>query len=103
MIPFCTTNPLISQGPKDSEEDARVKPTEMVESKASDKDGKDEQDSRSEFERLLQQEKQTNSTNSFNTVSTPVSTNGPSFTNDDPSSPVNAAEASNTFEDHLFK
>ncbi|GKB05906.1 hypothetical protein Tco_0834101 [Tanacetum coccineum] len=26
-----------------------------------------------------------------------------SFTNDDPSSPVNAAEASNTFEKHLFE
>ncbi|GKF36096.1 ribonuclease H-like domain-containing protein, partial [Tanacetum coccineum] len=39
LIPFCTTGPLISQVPKDSEEDARVKPTEMVESEASDKDG----------------------------------------------------------------
>ncbi|GJY15853.1 putative ribonuclease H-like domain-containing protein [Tanacetum coccineum] len=70
-------------GPKDSEDD--------------------EQDTRSEFERLLQQEKQTNSTNSFNTVGTPVSTAGPSFTNDHPSSLVNAAEASNAFEDHLFE
>ncbi|GJU91322.1 putative ribonuclease H-like domain-containing protein [Tanacetum coccineum] len=89
--------------PKDSEEDARVKPTEMVESKASDKDGKDEQDSRSEFERLLQQEKQTehpNSTNSINTVSTPISTAEPSSTNDAPSSPVNAARTS---EEHLFR
>ncbi|GJY23211.1 putative ribonuclease H-like domain-containing protein [Tanacetum coccineum] len=48
-------------------------------------------------------EKQTNSTNSFNTVGTPVSAVGSSFTNDDPSSPVNAAEASNAFEDHLFE
>ncbi|GJX51196.1 putative ribonuclease H-like domain-containing protein [Tanacetum coccineum] len=32
-----------------------------------------------------------------------VSAVGPSFTNDDPSSPVNAAEASNAFEDHLFE
>ncbi|GKE85684.1 retrovirus-related pol polyprotein from transposon TNT 1-94 [Tanacetum coccineum] len=47
-------------------------------------------------------EKQTNSTNSFKTVGTPVSAAGPSFTNDDPS-PVNAAEASNAFEDHLFE
>ncbi|GJW05633.1 putative ribonuclease H-like domain-containing protein [Tanacetum coccineum] len=103
LIPFCTTDPLISQGPKDSEEDAGVKPTEMVESKASYKDGKDEQDSRSEFERLLQQEKQTehpNSTNSINTVSTPVSTAEPSSTNDAPSSPVNAAKTS---EEHLFE
>ncbi|GJQ89694.1 retrovirus-related pol polyprotein from transposon TNT 1-94 [Tanacetum coccineum] len=73
---------------------------------ASNKDGKDDQATRSEFERLLQQEKQTvhpNSTNSINTVSTPVSAAGPSFTNDDPSSPVNAAEASNAFEEHLFE
>ncbi|GJS31384.1 putative ribonuclease H-like domain-containing protein [Tanacetum coccineum] len=75
----------------------------MNESGASDKGDEDEQDTRSEFERLLQQEKQTNSTNSFNTVGTPVSTAGPSFTNDDPSSRVNAAEASTAFKDHLFK
>ncbi|GJQ89322.1 putative ribonuclease H-like domain-containing protein [Tanacetum coccineum] len=106
LIPICTTDPLISQDPKVSEEDAEEKPTEMDESGASDKDGKDDQATRSEFERLLQQEKQTvhpNSTNSINTVSTPVSAAGPSFTNDDPSSPVNAAEASNAFEEHLFE
>ncbi|GJV57423.1 putative ribonuclease H-like domain-containing protein [Tanacetum coccineum] len=96
----------IVAGPKDSEKDAGMKPTEVDENEASDKDGKDEQVTRSEFERLLQQEKQNehpNSTNSINTVSTPVSTAGPSFTYDDQSSPVNAAEASNTFEDHLFE
>ncbi|GKB59430.1 putative ribonuclease H-like domain-containing protein, partial [Tanacetum coccineum] len=103
LIPICTTDLLISQGPKDSEEDAGVKPTEMDESEALDKDGKDDQDTGSEFERLLQLEKQPNSTNSFNTVGTPVSAAGPSFTNDDPSSPVNAAEASNAFEEHLFE
>ncbi|GJU96032.1 putative ribonuclease H-like domain-containing protein [Tanacetum coccineum] len=103
LIPICTIDPLISQGPKDSEEDARVKPTEVDESEASDKDGKDEQDSRSEFERLLQQEKQTehpNNTNSINTISTPVSTAEPSSTYDAPSSPVNAAK---TFEEHLIE
>ncbi|GJV48710.1 putative ribonuclease H-like domain-containing protein, partial [Tanacetum coccineum] len=78
LIPICTTNPLISQGPKDSEEDAGVKPTEVDESEASDKDGKVEQDSRS-------------------------NTAGPSFSNDDPSSPVNVAEASNAFENRLFE
>ncbi|GJR19297.1 ribonuclease H-like domain-containing protein [Tanacetum coccineum] len=103
LIPFCTTDPLISQGPKDSEEYISMKPTEVNESRASDKGEEDEQDTRNEFERLLQQEKQTNSTNSFNTVGTPVSAAGPSFTNDDPSSPVNAAKASNAFEDHLFE
>ncbi|GKA49688.1 putative ribonuclease H-like domain-containing protein [Tanacetum coccineum] len=87
----------------DSEEDVGMKPTEVNGSGASDKGEGDKQDTRSEFERILQQEKQTNSTNSFNTVGTPVSTAGPSFTNDDPSSPVNAVEASNAFEDHLFE
>ncbi|GJT80404.1 putative ribonuclease H-like domain-containing protein [Tanacetum coccineum] len=106
LIPICTTNPLISQDLKVSEEDAKEKPTKMDVSGALDKDGKDDQATRSEFERLLQQEKQTvhpNSTNSINTVSTPVSAARPSFTNDDPSSPVNAAEASNAFEEHLFE
>ncbi|GKB24522.1 hypothetical protein Tco_0863923 [Tanacetum coccineum] len=103
LIPFCTTETLISQGLKDSEEDVGIKPTEVNESGASDKGEEDEQDTRSDFERLLQQEKQTNSTNSFNTIGTPVSDAGPSFTNDDPLSPVNAAEASNAFEDHLFE
>ncbi|GJX67069.1 putative ribonuclease H-like domain-containing protein [Tanacetum coccineum] len=106
LIPICTTDPLISQDPKVSEEDAEEKPTKMDENGASDKDGKDDQATRSEFERLLQQEKQTvhhNSTNSINTVITPVSAVRPCFTNDDPSSPVNVAEASNAFEEHLFK
>ncbi|GJW02946.1 putative ribonuclease H-like domain-containing protein, partial [Tanacetum coccineum] len=92
LIPIYTTDPLISQDPKVSEEDAEENPIEMDESGASDKDGGDEQATRSEFERLLQQEQQTkypNSTNSINTISTPVSAAGPSFTNDDPSSPVN--------------
>ncbi|GJV36635.1 putative ribonuclease H-like domain-containing protein [Tanacetum coccineum] len=79
------------------------KKIEPEQDRASDKGEEDEQDTRSEFERLLQQEKQTNSTNCFNTVGTPVSAVGPSFTNDDPSSLVNAAEASNAFENHLFE
>ncbi|GJS41900.1 hypothetical protein Tco_0462307 [Tanacetum coccineum] len=79
----------VSQG---SEEDVGMKPTEVNKSGASDKGGEDEQDTRSEFERLIQQEKQTNSTNSFNTVGTLFSAVGPSFTNDDPSSPVNAVK-----------
>ncbi|GKD87382.1 putative ribonuclease H-like domain-containing protein [Tanacetum coccineum] len=103
LIPFYTTDPLISQGPKDSEKDVGMKPTEVNESGASDKGEEDEQDTTSEFERLLQQKKLTNSTNSFNIVGTPVSAAGPTFTNDDPSSPVNVAEASNAFEDHLFE
>ncbi|GJY65686.1 hypothetical protein Tco_0467924 [Tanacetum coccineum] len=78
LIPFCTTDPLISQGPKDSKEDSGMKPTEVDESRALDKDGEDDQATRSKFER-------------------------PSCTDDDPSSPVNAAEASNEFEEHLFE
>ncbi|GKF92242.1 hypothetical protein Tco_0278961, partial [Tanacetum coccineum] len=99
LIPICTTDLLISPDPKVNKEDAEEKTTKMDESGASDKDGKDDQATRSEFERLLQQEKQT----IHNTISTPVSAAGPSFTNDDPSSPVNAAEASNAFEEHLFE
>ncbi|GJW28624.1 retrovirus-related pol polyprotein from transposon TNT 1-94 [Tanacetum coccineum] len=38
LIPFCTTDPLISQGPRDSEEDVGMKPTEVNESGASDKE-----------------------------------------------------------------
>ncbi|GKA29041.1 putative ribonuclease H-like domain-containing protein [Tanacetum coccineum] len=99
LIPFCTTDPLISQGPKDSEEDFGMNPTKEDVIRASDKDGEDDQATISEFERILQQEKQIvhpNSTNSINTVST----TGPSFTNDAPSSPVNAAR---TTEEHLFE
>ncbi|GJS89843.1 hypothetical protein Tco_0772479 [Tanacetum coccineum] len=80
-----------------------MKPTEVNVSGTSNKDGDDDQATRGEFERLLQQEKQTvnpNITNNINTVSTPVSTAGPTFTNDAPSSPVNAARTS---EEHLFE
>ncbi|GJZ80257.1 uncharacterized mitochondrial protein-like protein [Tanacetum coccineum] len=37
LIPFCTTDPLISQGPKDSEEDSGMKLTEMDVNGTSDK------------------------------------------------------------------
>ncbi|GJU93636.1 putative ribonuclease H-like domain-containing protein [Tanacetum coccineum] len=82
LIPFYTTDPLISQGPKDSKEDSRMKPTEEDVSGALDKDREDDQAIRSD---------------------THVSAAIPYFTNDDPSSPVNAAEASNAFEEHLFE
>ncbi|GKF93565.1 hypothetical protein Tco_0283265, partial [Tanacetum coccineum] len=106
VVGIAGTRDNIVTDPKVSEEDAKEKPTEMDESGALDKDGEDNQATRSEFERLLQQEKQIihpNSTNSINTVSTPVSTVGPFCTDDDLSSPVNAAEASNAFEEHLFE
>ncbi|GJZ53783.1 ribonuclease H-like domain-containing protein [Tanacetum coccineum] len=105
LIPICTTDSINSQDPSSVEEDAEEKPTEMDEIGASNKDGKMIKP-QEWFERLLQQEKQTvhpNSTNSINTISTPVSAAGPSFTIDDPSSLVNAAEASNAFEEHLFE
>ncbi|GJU88240.1 putative ribonuclease H-like domain-containing protein [Tanacetum coccineum] len=110
LIPLCTTDPLISQGLKDSEGDAGMKPTEVDERGASDKNEKDAQDTRRESERLNQREMQTehtNSTNSINTISTPVSTAGPSFDNVVPSPPVNTAGPSvstaNAFEEHLFE
>ncbi|GJV47355.1 putative ribonuclease H-like domain-containing protein [Tanacetum coccineum] len=99
-------NRILIPGKRDNIVEGQAeKKIEPEQDEASDKDGKDEQVTRNEFERLLQQEKQTehpNNTNSINTVSTLVSTAGPSFTYDDQSSPVNAAEASNAFEDHLF-
>ncbi|GJZ69057.1 ribonuclease H-like domain-containing protein [Tanacetum coccineum] len=103
LIHICTTDPLISQYPKVSKEDAEEKSTKMDKSGASNKDREDDQATRSEFERLLQQEKHTVHTNSINTASTPVSTTRPSCTDDDLSSLVNAAEASNAFEEHLFE
>ncbi|GJU26834.1 putative ribonuclease H-like domain-containing protein [Tanacetum coccineum] len=101
LIPICTTDPSISQGPKDRERDTSMKPTEVDENEASDTSGKDDEATRSESERLNQREMQTentNSTNGINTVSTPVSTAGP---------PVNTARPSsstaNAFEEHLFE
>ncbi|GKD43476.1 putative ribonuclease H-like domain-containing protein [Tanacetum coccineum] len=83
-----------------------MKPTEEDVSGALDKDGNDDQATRSKFERPLQQEKHIvhpKSTNNINTISTLVSTARSSCTDDDLSSPVNAAEASNAFKEHLFE
>ncbi|GJY20931.1 putative ribonuclease H-like domain-containing protein, partial [Tanacetum coccineum] len=76
------TRDNIVTGPKESEKDSGMKPTEEDVSGALNKDGEDDQATRSY---------------------TPVSTAGPSFTNDDPSSPVNVVEASNAFKEHLFE
>ncbi|GJY63168.1 putative ribonuclease H-like domain-containing protein [Tanacetum coccineum] len=51
LIPLCTTDPFISQSPKDNEENAEEKPTEMDENGALDKDREDDQVTRNEFER----------------------------------------------------
>ncbi|GKB36639.1 putative ribonuclease H-like domain-containing protein, partial [Tanacetum coccineum] len=110
LIPLCITDPLISQGPKDCEGDAGMKPTEVDENEASDKSGKHDQEARSESERLNKKEMQTehtNSSNGINTVSTPVSTAGPSFDTAVPSTPVNTAGPSvstaNESEEQLFE
>ncbi|GJW77626.1 putative ribonuclease H-like domain-containing protein [Tanacetum coccineum] len=80
IIPLYTTNSLISQGPMDCDEHGGMKPIET---------------------------EHTNNTNSFNTVSTPVSTAGPSFDNVVSSPPVNtdgpSVSTSNAFEEHLFE
>ncbi|GJR02099.1 putative ribonuclease H-like domain-containing protein [Tanacetum coccineum] len=71
LIPFCTTNPLISQSPKDGEEDDGMKPIEVNESGASDIGEEDDQDTRS---------------------NTPVSIAGPSLDNTAGPSLHNTAE-----------
>ncbi|GKA89066.1 putative ribonuclease H-like domain-containing protein [Tanacetum coccineum] len=85
LIPFYTTNLLISQGPKDSEEDDGMKPIEVNESGPSDIGEEDDQDTRSD---------------------TPVSTAGPSLDNTVGPSLHNTAgtidSTANAFEEHLF-
>ncbi|GJU53608.1 putative ribonuclease H-like domain-containing protein [Tanacetum coccineum] len=110
LIPICTTDPSISQGPKDRERDTGIMPTEVDENEASDTSGKDDVATRSESESLNQREMQTentNSTNSINTVSTPVSTARPTVDTAVSSPPVNTARPSvdtaNAFEEHLFE
>ncbi|GJZ13441.1 putative ribonuclease H-like domain-containing protein [Tanacetum coccineum] len=80
LIPLCTTDPLISQG------------------------------ARSESERLNQSEMQTehtNSSNGINTITTPVSTAGPSFDTAVPSTPINtvgpSVSTANESEEQLFE
>nr|GEZ91015.1 hypothetical protein [Tanacetum cinerariifolium] len=53
LIPICTTDPLISQGLKDSAVDAGKKATEVDASQVSDNGRHDDQVTRSEFEGLL--------------------------------------------------
>ncbi|GJV80632.1 putative ribonuclease H-like domain-containing protein [Tanacetum coccineum] len=97
-------------GPKDRERDTGMKPIEVDENEASDTSGKDDEATRSESERLNQREMQTentNSTNGINTVSTPVSTAGPTVDTAVPSPPVNtvgpSGSTANAFEEHLFE
>ncbi|GJS28102.1 putative ribonuclease H-like domain-containing protein [Tanacetum coccineum] len=110
LIPLCTTDPLISQGPKDCKGDAAMKPTEVDENEASDNSGKHDQEARSELGRLTQREIQTehtNSSNGINTVSTSVSTTGPTFDTTVPSTLVNtvgpSVSTANESEEQLFE
>ncbi|GJY12595.1 putative ribonuclease H-like domain-containing protein [Tanacetum coccineum] len=80
------------------------------ENEVSDKKWEDDQETKSASERINKEEMQTehtNSTNGINTVSTPVSTVGPSFDTAFPSTPVNAAgpsvSTSNKSEEQLFE
>nr|GEW21972.1 hypothetical protein [Tanacetum cinerariifolium] len=84
LIPICTTNPLNSQGPKDSAVDAAKKAIEVDESRVLDNGGQDDQVTSSEFEGLLQQERQPKHINGTNSV-------GPSFANTASPSQINAA------------
>ncbi|GJZ55062.1 hypothetical protein Tco_0610255 [Tanacetum coccineum] len=106
LVPLCTTDPLISQGPKDNERDAGMKPTEVDENEASYTSGKHDQATRSESERLNQKELQTKNTNSANGINT-VSTAGPRVDTAVPSPTVNTARTfvstANTFEEQLFE
>nr|GEV61541.1 retrotransposon protein, putative, unclassified [Tanacetum cinerariifolium] len=53
LIHLCTTNPSISQDPKDRNVDAKKKANDVDESGALDKDGNDEQATRTEFEKMM--------------------------------------------------
>ncbi|GKD19615.1 putative ribonuclease H-like domain-containing protein, partial [Tanacetum coccineum] len=104
LIPLCTTDPLISQDPKDREVNAGKKALEVDESGVLDNDGKDEQATRSDSKRLIQKKMQNehiNSTNSIHTVSTHVSTAGPSFANAALSSSINAVGTPNNVEEEV--
>nr|GEZ35126.1 hypothetical protein [Tanacetum cinerariifolium] len=109
LIPIFTTSPLIFQDAKNSEEDAGKKAPEDDIGEASDNGGHDNQVSRSEDGSLFQQDRLTEhnkNTNDINTVSSPVSTAGPSFVNAASQIPLNAAEPSastNAFEEHSFE
>nr|GEZ60815.1 ribonuclease H-like domain-containing protein [Tanacetum cinerariifolium] len=78
-------------------------------SKALDNGGQDTQVSRSEDGSLFQQDRQTehnNSTNDINNVSSPVSTNRPSFVNAASQIPLNVvgpSASTNAFEEHSFE
>ncbi|GJY81013.1 putative ribonuclease H-like domain-containing protein [Tanacetum coccineum] len=93
---------ILSKGPKDSVDDAGIKPAEVDEGGAFGNNGEQNAQDISESERTIQKEKQTEDTNSTNTVNTA----GPSFDYDDSSPPINTAgplvSTANAFEEQLF-
>nr|GFB32276.1 hypothetical protein [Tanacetum cinerariifolium] len=103
------TKKNLNKNAKDSADDAGKKAPEVDAGEASDNGGHDNQVSRSEDGSLFQQDRQTeynNSTDDINTVSSPVSTAGPSFVNAASQIPLNAAGPSastNAFEEHSFE
>nr|GFC82346.1 hypothetical protein [Tanacetum cinerariifolium] len=81
LLPLWTSDPLLSQGPKNTEDNASKKVTEVSEKESgvsSKEDDKDDQDLRDEFERLIQQENNdknyVNSTSNINTLSLTINT-----------------------------
>ncbi|GJT15344.1 putative reverse transcriptase, RNA-dependent DNA polymerase [Tanacetum coccineum] len=78
LIPICTTDPSISQGPKDRERDTVIMPTEVDENEATDTSGKDDVATRNQQLILL-------------VSSPPVNTARPSI------------DTANAFEEHLFE
>nr|GEW91772.1 hypothetical protein [Tanacetum cinerariifolium] len=81
LLPLWTSDPLLSQGLKNTKDNAGKKFTKVPKKKSevsSKEDDKDDQDLRDEFERLIQQEKNgendVNITNNINTVSSTVNT-----------------------------
>nr|GEV61805.1 integrase, catalytic region, zinc finger, CCHC-type, peptidase aspartic, catalytic [Tanacetum cinerariifolium] len=108
-IGFGYTFEVTSINAKDSAEDAGKKASEVDVGEASDNGGQDNQVSRSEDGGLFQQDKQTkhnNSTNDINTISSPVSTAGPSFVNASSQIPLNVVgpfPSTNAFEEHSFE
>ncbi|GKB83148.1 putative ribonuclease H-like domain-containing protein [Tanacetum coccineum] len=76
LIPLWTSNPSLSKGPKNTEDYAGKKVTEVLETESgvsSKEDDKDDQDLRNEFE-SLNGENDVNSTNNINIVSSTVNT-----------------------------
>nr|GEW60040.1 ribonuclease H-like domain-containing protein [Tanacetum cinerariifolium] len=106
-VPVVTGNQ--TNDAKDSAKGAGKKAPEVDAGEALDNGGQDNHVSKSEDGSLFQQDIQTehnNSTNEINTISSPVSTAGPSFVNDASQIPLNVvgpSASTNAFEEHSFE